>query len=61
MLGARSGGTRTPLSLEWRTRDVGNRLAALLALVREGDVGAHLPERHVEAGAGRIDQHAFDA
>ncbi len=39
---------------------VRDRLATLLALIEEGDVGAHLAQRRVEARACRIDQHAFD-
>ena len=60
MLGARSGGTRTPFSRRVARADVGDRLAAFLALVLEGDIGAHFLQRDVEAGARRIDQHALD-
>ena len=51
--GARSGGTRTPLQPGVPHDEVGDRLAAVLALVVEGDVGAHLAQRVVEAGARR--------
>ena len=60
MRGARSAGTSTPRSRVARTADVGDRLAALDALVGEGDVGAHLAQRIEKPGAQRVDADAFD-
>ena len=40
--------------------DVGHRLAALLALVQQRDVGAHLAQAFEKAGAQRVDADAFD-
>ena len=40
--------------------NIRDRFAALVALVEEGDVAAHFPERRVEARARGIDEHAVD-
>ena len=49
MLGARAGRHAHALEPGMPHANVGDRLAALVALVEEGDVGAHLAERRVEA------------
>ena len=51
---ARSGGTSMPVSGRESHGQVGDRLAALLAPVGEADVGAHLDQGLVEAGARRV-------
>ncbi len=60
MVGARSGGTSTPLSAAAFDVQVGHRLAAHLALVLEGKVGAHLAQGHVEPGAQGVDADVLD-
>ena len=44
MVGARSGGTSTPFSAECARAQIADRLAALLAPVRDGDVRAHFAQ-----------------
>ena len=58
--GARSAGTSTPVSGEWRAVTSPTLLAALLALVGDGQVRAHLAQGLEQAGAQRIEQHALD-
>ncbi len=58
--GARPGGTSTPRKRRVPRGDVADPLAALLALVRDGEVGAHLAQRLEQPGAQRIEQHALD-
>ena len=60
MVGARSAGTSTPFSAAALDAEIGHRLAADLAFVLEGDVGAHVAQRLVEAGAQRIDADILD-
>ena len=40
--------------------NIGDRLAALFALVEERHVGAHLAQRHIESGPCLVDENAFD-
>ena len=54
------GGNVDALQGRIANADIGDRLAAFLALVLEGDVAAHLFQRGVEAGACLVDEHALD-
>ena len=60
MVGARSAGTSTPFSAPALHPQIGDVLAALVALLEHLDRRAHLPQRRQQAGAQRIDHHAFE-
>ena len=55
MDGARSAGTSTPFSAERAHAQIGDLLAALVALLELSIVGAHFAQRREQAGAQRIE------
>ena len=58
--GARSGGMSAPLQRAGADTQIGDRLAALDALVLERDIGAHLVEAREQPGARRVEPDIRD-